>query len=145
MLGPRLRGDERTESPSAHFHASGNPGPLSPRMSVLVGLQQMRAVDLRIALRGREARMPQQLLDRAQVRAGTQQMGRKGMAQRVRRRGVREAERDACSCHAKLDDARAKLLTARADEQRIVRAELRRAELQVCLLYTSPSPRDRTR
>ena len=44
-----------------------------------------RTAPLGCNLRGRETRVPQQLLDRPQVRPALQQMGREGVSQRVRR------------------------------------------------------------
>src|SRR5688572_11325133 len=53
---------------------------------------QARRVDVGVALGGRQAGVPQQLLDGAQVAAGRQQVGREGMAQRMRRHLLVEAE-----------------------------------------------------
>src|ERR1039457_6775097 len=56
----------------------------SARVRPLVDLEEMRAVHLRIDLRGGEARMPQQLLDGAQIRTRAQKMGGEGVAERMR-------------------------------------------------------------
>ena len=54
-------------------------------MGVAVHLGEPGGVDLHVALRRRQRGMAQQLLDGAQVAAAGQQVGGKGMAQRVRR------------------------------------------------------------
>src|SRR5262245_4744153 len=77
-----------------------------------VGLEQMLAIDLGIALRGREAGMAQQLLDGAEIGAGAQQMRGEGMPERMRRRRIGQAESDAGACDPELDDARRKLASA---------------------------------
>src|SRR5918995_1725254 len=60
-------------------------GPAScPRMCLMVQLHQTFALDRRVALRGRQAGMPQQLLDHPQVGAARQQMGREAVPERVR-------------------------------------------------------------
>ena len=64
-------------------------------MGAVVGLEQMRAVDLGIALRGRQAGVAEQFLDGAQIGAGAKQMRGEGMAERMRRRRVGQAERGA--------------------------------------------------
>ena len=91
----------------------GTPGTFSRRqrrpgagVGALVGLEQMRAVDLGIDLRGRQAGVAEQLLDGAQIRAGAEQMRGEGMAQRMRRRRLGQAERAAHRA-IELDDARA--------------------------------------
>ena len=49
----------------------------------------MLAVDLGIALCGREAGVAQQLLDGAEIRASTEQMRSEGMPERMGRRRLR--------------------------------------------------------
>ena len=66
--------------------------------------------------------MAEQLLDGAQIGAGAKQMRGEGVAQRMRRRRLGQAERGARARNLELDDAGAELLPASADEQRIVRA-----------------------
>ena len=53
-------------------------------MAFAVDLEQLRRVDVRVALRRAEARVAEQLLNRAQVRAALQQVRRERVAQRVR-------------------------------------------------------------
>ena len=66
--------------------------------------------------------MPEQLLDRAQIRAGAEQMRGEGVPERMRRRRLGQAEHGAGAGDPELDDARGELLAARANEQRIVGA-----------------------
>src|SRR3546814_10627831 len=63
-----------------------------PWMGVAVHVEQIGGVHLRIYLRGTEARMAKQLLQRSQVRPASQQMSRKAMPQRVGRRAFRKAQ-----------------------------------------------------
>mgnify|MGYP006148776015 CR=1 FL=1 len=53
-------------------------------MGLLVLHHEARRVEVRIALRRAQARVAQQFLNRAQIGAGLQQVGRERMAQRVR-------------------------------------------------------------
>ena len=53
-------------------------------MGLIVDLGEVIDVDVGIFLCGRQADMPQQLLDRAQIRAHLQQVGGKRMAQGMR-------------------------------------------------------------
>src|SRR5882757_4629930 len=62
----------------------------SPRMSAAIDLEQTFAIDGGVDLRRRQGGMPEQLLDRAQIAAAREQMGGEGMAQRMRRRGLRQ-------------------------------------------------------
>src|SRR5206468_6526961 len=58
---------------------------LIPRsgMRFAIHVQQLRGVDVRVALRRAEARVAQELLNGAQIGAALQQMRRERMAQRV--------------------------------------------------------------
>jgi hypothetical protein len=71
-----------------------------------VGLEQMLAVDLGIALGGREARMAEQLLDGAEIGAGAEQMRGEGVPQRMRRRRLGQPKCAARTRDDELDDAR---------------------------------------
>ena len=53
-------------------------------MRLAVDIQQLRGVDVRIALRRRQLHVAEQLLDGAQVGTALEQMRRKGVPQRVR-------------------------------------------------------------
>ena len=55
-----------------------------PRMGAAIDFQQAFGVNSRIDLRGRERRVAEQFLDRAQVAAARQQMGGEGMPERMR-------------------------------------------------------------
>ena len=77
--------------------------------------------------------MAQELLDAAQVAAAGEEVGREGMAQRVRGRGIRQAERAAQRLDGELDDARRERAAAGADEQRALGRQRVGAEAQVCL------------
>ena len=77
--------------------------------------------------------MTEQFLDRPQVRAGAQEMRGEGVAERMGRGRGREPQRGARLLQAKLDDARGQPLAPHADEERIVRAELGGAEIEIAL------------
>src|SRR4051812_36416326 len=88
------------------------------RMRGAIDFQEPLAVDAGIDLRGRERGVTEQFLNRAQVAAAAEQMGGKGMPQRMRRRAVGQAERAAQPFHGELDDPRAERTAARPDEDR---------------------------
>src|SRR5919204_6861025 len=56
-----------------------------PRVCLVIRLHETAEVHVRVALGGGEARMPEQLLDGAQVGSGAEEMGGEGVSQRVRR------------------------------------------------------------
>src|SRR6266705_516867 len=58
---------------------------MRPRVRLVVGLHQTVERHVRVALGRGQRGMAEQLLDRAQVRAAVQEVGREGMAERVRR------------------------------------------------------------
>src|SRR5690606_9157289 len=64
------------------------------------------AIDFRIDLGGRERSVAEKLLDLAQVSAGREQMGREGVAERVRGRGLGKGQLVAHAGDCKLDQAR---------------------------------------
>ena len=101
------------------------PGQLSllrPGMRLAVHLDQVRGVDVRVALRRAELRVAEQFLDAAHVGAALQQVRRKRVAQRVRRDAEpRAAERDVLA-HQPVHAARREPLSAVVDEQRMLRA-----------------------
>src|SRR6266566_259115 len=76
------------------------------RMGAAVNLHEPIGIDRGIDLRGRQRRMAEQFLDRAQIAAARQEVCRKGMPQRVGCCGFRQVERAAQTCHHELDDAR---------------------------------------
>ena len=55
-----------------------------PRVCLAIHIQQLRGVDVRVALRRGQLHVAEQFLDGAQVGAALEQMRRKGMSQRVR-------------------------------------------------------------
>lgn len=61
--------------------------------------------------------MAEQLLDRAQITATREQVRGERMAQRMRRRRVRQTEGAAQLLHAALDDAGLQFSAARATEE----------------------------
>src|SRR6187551_368132 len=65
---------------------------LRPRMGGAIDRAQAGGVDVGVALGGREAGVAQQLLDGAQVAAGRQQVGRKGVPERMRLHRFGEAK-----------------------------------------------------
>ena len=68
--------------------------------------EQPRAVDAGIDLRRRQRGVAEQVLDGPQIAPSSQKMGGEGMAKRVRRRSLGQAERAAHSLHRQLHDAR---------------------------------------
>src|SRR6202142_1785779 len=64
----------------------------SARMGGAIGRKQARAVDSGIDLRRGQRGMAEQVLDGSQVASPSQKMRGEGMAQRMRRRGFRQAE-----------------------------------------------------
>ena len=57
-----------------------------------------------VALGGRQRSVAEQLLDGTQIRPGVEQVGREGVAQRVRRRMVGQAQRRTQLAELALDD-----------------------------------------
>ena len=68
--------------------------------------------------------MAEQFLDGAQVAAAREEMCGEGMAQRVRRRGIGQAERAAQAFHGELDDAGRQRPAAGAEEEGAVRRQV---------------------
>lgn len=88
-------------------------------VSLSIDLQELRRVDVRVALRGRELHVAEQFLDRAQVGAALQQVRRKRMPQRMRRDAeARAARRDVLGNEA-LDAPPAEARAAEIHEQRV--------------------------
>src|SRR4051812_41942546 len=82
---------------------------------------------LGVALRGRGAGVAEQLLDRAEIAAAGEEVRRETVAERVRRRGLREAKGDAEFLHLPLYEARVERPATCADEERSVGREVPRA------------------
>src|SRR5437764_15478559 len=68
-------------------------------VSLPVGLEQLRCVDVRVALSGAQAGVAEELLYRAKVGAGFQQVGRERVPQRMRADAVARAERGHVAAH----------------------------------------------
>ena len=108
--------------------AAPGQGPLTcARVGRPVGGEKPGLVDLSVALRGREAGVAQELLDRAQVAAACEQMGGEAVAERVRGRRDRQAERAPQPRHGLLHEPGLKPLAAHAHEEGIARFEPVRA------------------
>jgi hypothetical protein len=76
-----------------------------PWMRIAIGIQQSRRIHPRVDLRGRQAGMPQQFLQTAQVRARAQQVRGKAVAQGMGRGRGRQAQRHARAGHRALHHA----------------------------------------
>ena len=63
---------------------------LTLRVSLAILFEQMGPVHFRVDLGGRQAGMAQKLLDHPEIRPVAQQMGGKGMAQRMGRCRIRQ-------------------------------------------------------
>src|SRR5438132_124589 len=74
----------RTLSPSARREPAPRRSARRPRVGAEVRVLQPLRRQLRVQLRGRQVRVPQHLLQRAQITAARQQMRGQGVAQRVR-------------------------------------------------------------
>src|ERR1044072_6041120 len=66
--------------------------PLRARVGMAVDIEQMRGIHLRIDLRRGKAGMAEQLLQRAQIRAAPEQMGRETVAQGMGGGALRQAQ-----------------------------------------------------
>src|SRR3954447_18520706 len=75
------------------------------RMRRTIGGQQSSSVDGGIQLRGRKRGVAEEFLDGAQIAAAAQKMRGEGMAQRMRRGRVRQAERAAHAFDRELEDS----------------------------------------
>src|SRR5665213_2982104 len=75
------------------------------RMRDAVDFEQPLGVDAGVNLGGRQRGVAEQFLDRAQIAAAGQKMGREGVPQRMRRRAVGQAERAAQPFHGELDES----------------------------------------
>src|SRR5213593_3578393 len=89
-----------------------------PRVRAVIGLHQPAEVDVRVALRGGEARVAEELLDRPQVRARAEEMGREGVAERVRRRLRDRSAREDVALHQPGDAAARQAAAAGVAEDR---------------------------
>ena len=117
-------------------------------MRRVIDRKQTVGLDRGIALRRRQTGVAEQLLDRAQVAAAAQEMSRKTVPQRVRRRTFGEAEQAAQRLHLPLHLARAESIAAGADEERAVAGKRIRTDRDIFgdrLAYRGESPGEKDR
>ena len=88
-------------------------------MAFRVHLEQLRGVDVRVALRRAQARVAEQFLDHTQVGAALQQVRGEGVAQRVRADPPARAAGSHVAPHEAIDASRRQPPTAEVQEQRI--------------------------
>ena len=96
-------------------------------MRVAIDVEQPRRVDLGVDLRRRQAGVAEQFLERAQVGAARQQMGREAVAKRVRRQAVGQAEPRPRAAHRAAHEVGIERPALGADEQRHVARQRTRA------------------
>ena len=87
-------------------------------MRLTVDLRQARHIQMRVALGGRELGVPQQFLNRAEIRPCLQQMRRKRVAQRVRADPRLDRRMLHVLTHDPINAAGRQPGTAQAEEQR---------------------------
>src|SRR2546425_8717759 len=92
-----------------------------PRVRAVIGVHEPAEVDVRVALRGGETRMAEQLLDGAQIGARAEEMGREGVTERVRRRLGGRAAREHVALHEARHAARGQPPAACVQEDRAAR------------------------
>src|SRR5438046_9247801 len=84
-----------------------------PRVRAVIGVHQPAEVDVRVALRGGEARVAEELLDGTQIGARAEEVGREGGPERARRRLGGRAAREHGARHKARDAPRARPARAR--------------------------------
>src|SRR5574340_1855813 len=92
---------------------------LGARMRRIVDLAEVLEIEVRVDLRGGDARVAEHLLHRAQVAGRLQHMRGERMAQQVRMYAAAQPLFDAPLLHAQLHHARRDAAAALADEQRL--------------------------
>src|SRR5271157_4518845 len=100
-------------------------------MSGAIGLQQPRLVDRCINLRGGQAGVTEQFLDRTQIAAASQQMAGEGMAQSMRRGRIGQPQGGTKPFDGQLNDAWRQRAAPRADEQGAVAPQRERAKFKI--------------
>src|SRR4029079_12024449 len=86
----------RRQQPIGITHSAG--ASLSgPRVGPTVHVPDPLTGEMRVELRGGDTRMPEQLLDDAQVRSALEEVGRERVAQRVRTDAVGQARPRGCA------------------------------------------------
>src|SRR2546430_17206737 len=73
-----------------------------PRVRAVIGVHQPAEVDVRVALRGGEARVAEEVLDGTQIGAPAEGGGREGVPERLRRLPGGRVAREHASLHAAL-------------------------------------------
>src|SRR5262245_38023437 len=96
----------------------------STRVGLVVRLHETAEVDVGVALRRREARVAEELLDGAQVRARAEEMRRERVTERVRRRLRHAAARHDVSLHQARDAPAGQAAAAHVPEDGPVRRRL---------------------
>src|SRR6516162_11646447 len=106
---------------------------IEARARVRSGINGEKALglDLSVSLRRREAGVTQQLLDRAKIAAGAQEVSRKTVPQGMRGRGLRKTEVPAQQLHLTLHKARVEGAAASTDKERILPGQRVRAGGQI--------------
>src|SRR5215208_1399869 len=102
--------------------------PFRAGMCFAVDVEQLRRVDVRVALCRGELHVAEELLDRAQVSAAFEQVRRKRMPQGVRADPEPSATGRHVTCDQSLDAAASQTRPAKVDEQRLALGSGRRAE-----------------
>ena len=87
--------------------------------------------------------MAKQLLDGSEVAAGTEEMGREGVAECVRRGGILQSERAAEPRDGELDDPRRQRPAACPTEERFTWGKCERDELEIVLDRTADDGKHR--
>ena len=88
-------------------------------MRRVVDREQVRDRDVGVALRRRERRVAEHLLDRAEIRAAVEQVRRAGVAERVRMEIGAAGAGEAVAADEELRGARVEAAPARRDEDRL--------------------------
>src|SRR5262245_18374080 len=93
------------------------------RMRIPIHLGELRRVQVRVLLRRRERGMAEQLLDRAEIRAGLEQVRRERVTEGVRRDLFRKPRGPEAPLEQARPRARRQTSPARGDEKRLALAE----------------------
>src|SRR5258708_36714759 len=100
-------------------------------MCTVVNGEEALGVDGGVALGGGEARVAQELLDAAEIAAAREQVSCEAVAERVRRRGLGQAQERAQPLHLALNQARIERPAPHAHEEWTLCSQTMRAECQI--------------